>query len=74
LWTDRGFRDSYNAKAGWFAPDTLGIDQGPIVLMIENAMSGRVWARMMKSEILKRGLARAGFQRDHASLGVGKLK
>jgi hypothetical protein len=62
LWTDKGFRDAYNVKADWWGPDVLGIDQGPIVLMIENARSGSVWKRMMKSPVLQRGLARAGFR------------
>jgi hypothetical protein len=61
LWTDKGFRDAYNIKADWWGPDAIGIDQGPIVLMIENARTGSVWKRMMKSPILQRGLERAGF-------------
>lgn len=66
LWTDKGFRDAYNVKAGWWAPDALGIDQGPIILMIENARTGSVWKRMMKSPILQRGLERAGFRQRAA--------
>lgn len=61
LWGTYGFRDAYNAKAGWFAADTLGIDQGPILLMAENHRTGAVWRRMRGSPVLQRGLKRAGF-------------
>src|SRR5262249_23496109 len=61
LWTTEGFRDAYNRTARWWDPDTLGIDQGPIVLMIENYRTGSVWRRMLHSPIIQRGLQRAGF-------------
>lgn len=46
---------------GWFDGDYLGIDQGPIVLMIENHRTGMVWELMRGSEPVVRGLCRAGF-------------
>ena len=46
---------------GWFDNDYLGIDQGPIVAMIENHRSGLVWNTMRKNEHVRRGLRRAGF-------------
>jgi hypothetical protein len=46
---------------GWFDGDYLGIDQGPIVLMIENHRTGMVWELMRGSEHVARGLCRAGF-------------
>ena len=36
IWTENGFRDAFNIGAGWYDTDELGIDQGPIVIMIEN--------------------------------------
>ncbi len=47
---------------GWFDVDHLGIDQGPIVLMIENHRSGLVWDTMRRNPHLVRGLCRAGFR------------
>lgn len=38
-----GFKDSYNLDTGWIAPDNVAIDQGPLVLAIENARTARVW-------------------------------
>ena len=46
---------------GWFDGDYLGIDQGPIVRMIENHRSGLVWRLMRGNEHVVRGLCRAGF-------------
>lgn len=61
LWTRYGFRDAFNIRSNWFASDVLGIDQGPILLMAENHLTGSTWQRMKRSPILQRGLAAAGF-------------
>lgn len=47
--------------AGWVDSDYLGIDQGPIVAMIENHRSGLVWKYMRDDPAVKLGLKRAGF-------------
>lgn len=46
---------------GWVAEDYLGIDQGPIVAMIENYRSGLIWNIMQTNPHIRRGLQRAGF-------------
>ena len=46
---------------GWVDPDYLGIDQGPILAMIENYRSDLVWRFMRGSPYLREGLERAGF-------------
>ncbi|MCB9307374.1 MAG: prolyl oligopeptidase family serine peptidase [Lewinellaceae bacterium] len=59
-WTDQ----SESAQPGrdfWVDKDYLGIDQGPIVLMIENYRSGFLWSLMKKNPYIVRGLQRAGF-------------
>lgn len=45
----------------WFDTDYLGIDQGPILAMIENWRSDFVWRLMRRNESITRGLCRAGF-------------
>ncbi len=62
LWTPYGFRDAFNLQLNWWGPDVLGIDQGIVLLMIENHRSGRVWQRLLDAPEIRRGLARAGFQ------------
>ena len=71
-----GFHDSFNPSVtmsfapemgsidptlGWVAGDQLGIDQGPIVAMIENYRSGLVWKTMRTNPYIVTGLRRAGF-------------
>ncbi len=46
---------------GWADDKQIGIDQGPIVLMIENWRSGFVWKVMRKNPYIRKGLQRAGF-------------
>ena len=46
---------------GWFDTDYLGIDQGPILAMIENYRSELVWRTMRRNPHIRRGLERAGF-------------
>lgn len=73
-----GFLDSFNPTltrtaeplrhgkivpgTGWVDSDHLGIDQGPILLMIENLRSGLVWEVMRRNPHIRRGLQRAGFR------------
>jgi hypothetical protein len=59
--TEYGFRDAFNIGAGWYDTDELGIDQGPIVIMIENYRNQRVWQLCMQNPEIQRGLLRAGF-------------
>ena len=47
---------------GWFDTDRLGIDQGPVVIMLENYRSGLVWSEMRKNPWVVRGLCHAGFR------------
>jgi len=46
---------------GWFDSDYLGIDQGPILAMLENYHSELIWKRMRTNPYIIRGLQRAGF-------------
>ena len=61
IWTANGFRDAFNLAAQWYDTDELGIDQGPIVIMIENYRTQRVWRLFMQNAEVQRGLQRAGF-------------
>lgn len=61
VWGDYGFTDGFNLTTGWWDTDVIGIDQGPMVLMIENWRNEKVWLRFMRSPEIQTGLARAGF-------------
>jgi hypothetical protein len=47
---------------GWFDTDYLGIDEGPILIMIENFRTGLVWNTMRRNPNIVRGLRAAGFR------------
>ena len=62
IWTPYGFCDAFNFTANWWDSEVLGIDQGPILIMIENYRTGRVWKTFMKAQEIQRGLRNAGFR------------
>ncbi|MGA3142682.1 MAG: glucoamylase family protein [Verrucomicrobiota bacterium] len=62
LWGKYGFYDSFNPTAKWFDDDDVGIDQGPLLIMIENFRTGLVWDYMMKDPIIQEGLSKLGFE------------
>jgi len=61
LWGKYGFVDSFNPTLNWYNEDYLGIDQGPILLMIENLRSGLIWKYIMCDPVILKGLKRLGF-------------
>ena len=61
IWTANGFLDSFNLTQQWYDTDELGIDQGPIVIMIENYRTQSVWRLFMQNSEIQRGLQLAGF-------------
>jgi hypothetical protein len=63
LWSKYGFRDAFNLTSNpdWYGTDVLGIDQGPIIIMIENYRTGNVWRRFMRNPEILKALQLAGF-------------
>lgn len=59
-----GFWDGFNLDEGWVSDHVIGIAQGPMLLLIENARSELVWKLMMKNRHVRMGLKRAGFRRS----------
>ncbi|MDP2366424.1 MAG: glucoamylase family protein, partial [Ignavibacteria bacterium] len=62
LWGPYGYFDSFNPTLNWFNKEYIGIDQGPLLLMIENFRTGLVWNYVMKDPIIQKGLNRLGFE------------
>ncbi|HTU66742.1 MAG TPA: glucoamylase family protein [Steroidobacteraceae bacterium] len=78
IYTKYGFVDSFNPSfdydnvplrhgkrvrgGGWVATDYLGIDQGPIIAMLENYRSELIWSVMRRNPYIRSGLQRAGFE------------
>lgn len=62
VWGKYGFYDAYSETADWFPQRYLAIDQGPIVVMIENYRSGLMWKLFMRAPEIQEGLKKLGFK------------
>ncbi len=65
IWGEYGFKDSFSQSRDWVAPSYLAIDQGPIVVMIENYRSGLLWKLFMSCPEIQSGLRKLGFSSPH---------
>ncbi len=61
LWKQYGFIDAFNLTEQWYASDFLAIDQGPIIVMIENYRTGLIWDLFMSIPEIQTGLTKLGF-------------
>ena len=61
LWGEWGFVDAFNESLGWVAESRLAIDQGPIVVGLENYRSGLIWRLVSGRPEVRRGLRALGF-------------
>ncbi|HNX68141.1 MAG TPA: glucoamylase family protein [Candidatus Omnitrophota bacterium] len=62
MWGPYGFSDAMNPGKRWFSQNVLAIDQGPLLLMIENYRSGLLWKVMNRYEPVQKALAKIGFR------------
>jgi hypothetical protein len=61
IWGEYGFYDAFNFSKNWVASSYLAIDQGPIIIMIENYRSGLCWNLFMSNPEILQGLDDLGF-------------
>jgi hypothetical protein len=64
VWGIYGFRDAFNLQHNWFAGITMGLNQAPQAVMIENARSGLIWKNFMANPEIQPMLAKIGFRPD----------
>lgn len=57
----RGPYDAFNQSRNWYTNSYLAIDQGPIIIMIENYRTGLLWNNFMKNTEVQQGLTKLGF-------------
>ena len=62
LWAKYGFYDAFSEHVDWFPRRYLAIDQGPIVVMIENYRTGLLWDLFMSCPEVQEGLTKLGFE------------
>ena len=62
IWSDYGFVDSFSESKNWYAKSHLAIDQGPIIVMIENYRTQLLWKLFMSCPEIQKGLKKLEFQ------------
>jgi hypothetical protein len=63
VWGEFGFYDAYSDTDNWYPKRYIGIDQGPIIIMIENGRTGLLWNLFMSAPEITNGLKKLGFSR-----------
>jgi hypothetical protein len=71
LWREFGFVDAFSESQNWYADTFLAIDQGPIIVMIENHRTGLLWKLFMAVPEVQAGLGRLGFSSPHFEAAQG---
>ncbi len=67
IWSEYGFIDAFNETQNWYAKSHLAIDQGPIIVMIENYRSGLLWKLFMSCPEIKDGLKKLDFEFENGT-------
>jgi hypothetical protein len=71
IWSSYGFVDGFSEQFDWYARSHLAIDQGPIIVMIENYRSGLLWKIFMNIPEIQRGMKQLGFDSPYFSERLG---
>jgi hypothetical protein len=69
IWGPFGFVDGFSEQQDWYADVFLAVNQGPIVVMIENYRSGLLWRLFMGIAEIQSGLRKLGFRSPHLGRG-----
>lgn len=70
LYGPYGFKDAFNVQKNWFDNNYLAIDEGPIIIMIENFRSQLLWKNFMANTEIPPMLSKIGFVQDTTTLGL----
>jgi hypothetical protein len=63
VWGIYGPRDAFNESANWISPIYMGLNQAPIVVMIENYRTGLIWKVFLSNPEIQPMLDKIGFRR-----------
>ncbi len=61
VWDIYGFRDAFNLQQNWYSGITMGLNQAPMVVMIENHRTGLVWHNFMENPEIQEMVKKVGF-------------
>jgi exo beta-1,2-glucooligosaccharide sophorohydrolase (non-reducing end) len=67
LWSIYGFRDAFNLQKNWYSGITMGLNQAPMAVMIENHRTGLIWRNFMANPEIAPMLKAIGFRADAAT-------
>jgi len=67
-----GFVDAFSESRNWYVRTYLGINHGPITIMIDNFRNGLLWYLFMSACEVRTGLFRLGFDTPRLSEGGSK--
>jgi hypothetical protein len=65
LWGEYGLVDAFCEARDWYADSFIAIDQGPIIIMIENHRTALLWKLFMSAPEVQSGLRRLEFTSPH---------
>ncbi|MFW6119503.1 MAG: glucoamylase family protein [Petrotogales bacterium] len=65
-----GLVSGFNVDANWYSEDNIGIDQGDIILMIENYKTGLIWELFMKNPSIQSAMGKIGFEEKEVDYAV----
>ena len=65
IWGDNGFVTGFNLSKKWYSTEYISVDEGPVIVMVENYRSKLLWNLFMNIPEIKDGLKRIGFSSDH---------
>ena len=68
IWGEYGFSSAFNLDKNWFSEYAIAIDQGDLILMIENYRSELIWKTMNRSSYLQTALKAVGFKEGSVDL------
>jgi hypothetical protein len=64
VWSIYGFRDAFNLQQDWYSGITMGLNQAPMAVMIENYRTGLIWRNFMANPEIEPTLEAIGFRPD----------
>lgn len=64
VWGIYGFRDAFNLQENWYSGITMGLNQAPMAVMIENHRTGLIWNSFMANPEVAAMLQKIGFRPD----------
>ncbi|MFO7882015.1 MAG: glucoamylase family protein [Kosmotogaceae bacterium] len=70
IWNEYGLVSGFNVDVNWYSEENIGIDQGDIILMIENYKTGLIWEYFMNNPHIQESMDKIGFEEKEVDYAV----